>query len=90
MAVFAILSDPSNEKLPEAIQEQFPSDSLRIRAGQWLVAASGITAQGLSEQLGITDGKNGAAVVITSASYFGRATPSIWEWIKAKLETSNG
>jgi hypothetical protein len=51
----------------------------------WLVSTKG-TAQELSTRLGVASGENGAAVIIEIASYFGRANPNIWSWIKGKME----
>jgi hypothetical protein len=48
------------------------------------------TAQALSEKLGIASGDNGAALVLEVASYFGRATPDTWSWIKTKMESPPG
>jgi hypothetical protein len=55
----------------------------------WLVSTKG-TAQELSAKLGVTSGDNGAAVIVEVASYFGRANPNIWSWIKTKLEAPPG
>lgn len=85
MAVFAVLMPVNNATLEQSIEERFKTDALKIRPGQWLVAAPG-TAKELSDTLGVTDGSNGSAVIITAASYFGRANPSIWEWIRAKWD----
>ncbi len=45
------------------------------------MAARG-AAKEVSDTLGITDGAAGAALVFEVASYFGRANPNIWSWIK--------
>jgi hypothetical protein len=55
----------------------------------WLVAHSG-SAQELSGKLGITDGSNGPGLVFEIGSYYGRANPDIWAWIKAKWEATSG
>lgn len=83
MSLFAVLTDADNQRLEIAITTTFPHDFLKMRPGQFLVAAPG-TALDLSKRLAIDDGTNGAAVVLTIANYFGRANPTIWEWIKAK------
>jgi hypothetical protein len=66
----------------------FPSDHYKLDGGSFLVSTKG-TAQELSEKLGVTGGTNGAAVVVEVASYFGRANPNVWSWIKSKLEAPN-
>ena len=57
----------------------------KIADGVWLVAHPG-TAKDTSEKLGIPGGTNGTAVVTEVASYFGRANPAIWSWIKQNWE----
>ena len=88
MGIFAILTAPENTALETAISLSYPHDSLKIRSGQWLVAAPS-TAKEVSDKLQITDGQNGAAVVVNVASYFGRAEPTVWEWIRTKWASQN-
>jgi hypothetical protein len=89
MAIFLVIPqpNPNTEKLGGAITGSFGDVnalSLEDEKG-WLISTEG-TAQQLSEKLGVTSGANGAAVIVEMASYFGRANPSIWSWIKDKLE----
>jgi hypothetical protein len=87
MIVFAILSPTvSNPALEAAITTNFPNDWLKIGPGQWLTAGRG-TAVDVSNLLGISDGKNGVAIIFSIASYFGRADTNVWEWIRVKLST---
>jgi hypothetical protein len=86
MSIFAVLADPSNTVLESTIKFQFPDDHLTIRPGQFLVAAKS-TAKDLSNQL-IPEGQSG--IVLTVSSYFGRANPAIWEWIKTKWSENGG
>lgn len=51
----------------------------------WLLSRVG-TARDLCVALGIEGGENGTAVVTEVASYFGRANPAIWSWIKTNWE----
>jgi hypothetical protein len=83
MSIFAVLTDEANEPLERAIEATFPDNFYKIRSGQFLIAASS-TAADVSNKLGIADGTNGGAVVLSIANYFGRAEPAIWEWIKTK------
>jgi hypothetical protein len=53
-----------------------------LSEGVWLVANDG-TARDTCEKLGIAEGETGTAVVTEVGSYFGRANPAIWSWIKA-------
>jgi hypothetical protein len=94
MAVFTVIAQPQAGAdaalLPNAIQSQFADNFLLIVPNHvWLVAHVG-TVQDLSTKLGITDGANGAALVLEVASYFGRANPNIWTWIKTKWEATSG
>jgi hypothetical protein len=94
MPVFVIIPQPTNPntaQLAGAIHAAFPGDEHFDLEGQrgWFVFAKG-TAQELSGQLGVTSGLNGAAVIVEVASYFGRATPDTWAWIKKKMEAPPG
>jgi len=89
MAIFAIIPQPhlNNTKLAGAVGEMFKDKyvALDSHAG-WLVS-SAWTAPEISEKLHITDGENGAAIVLEVAAYFGRANPNIWSWIKTNWES---
>lgn len=83
MPVFTVIrqSDP-NEALASAITQEFPETHYDLGRGVWLVSGSG-TAQEISDKLKITpDGATGTGIVIEAASYYGRANPAIWTWIK--------
>jgi hypothetical protein len=89
MPVFAIIPqpNPNTPKLAGAISAHFPNDNLGLDGGKaWLVSTKG-TVQELSGKLGVTSGDSGAAVIVEVASYYGRATPDIWSWIKTKMES---
>ena len=91
MAIFAIIKQPGlyGEKLGAAIGQRYPDAFYSLSNDAWLVSDIG-TAQDVSERLGITSGENGSAVVIEMASYFGRANPAIWSWIKTMWESPPG
>ncbi|MFL6844247.1 MAG: hypothetical protein ACJ8ER_05130 [Allosphingosinicella sp.] len=57
----------------------------KLADGVWLVSSAG-TAKDISEKIGIAEGANGTGVVTEVASYFGRANPAIWSWIKQNWE----
>lgn len=83
MPVFAVIrqTDPESALL-SAIAREFPETHYDLGSGVWLVAGAG-TAQEISNKLGITpDANTGTGVVIEAASYYGRANPAIWTWIK--------
>lgn len=93
MAVFAVIAQPQAgtdpNKLPQAVQTLYADNFLPVGPGVWLIAHVG-TVQDLSGKLGITDGLNGAALVLEVGSYFGRANPAFWTWIKTKWEATSG
>jgi hypothetical protein len=83
--LFAVVASSAPDKLGAKIQEIFPDMNQNIAVGQWLIVApSTMTTTEISQVLGITDGTNGSALILSSAGYFGRLNVSIWEWIKAK------
>lgn len=87
MAVFAIIIVRS-ETLAAAIPERFP-EALSVRDGVWLVSHKG-TAKTISDELDITDGTAGTAVILQVSGYFGRANPNIWAWIKENWGAASG
>jgi len=86
MTLFAILGHNDDPKLAAALVRHFPNDHLRIGQGQWLLAGKNTTVD-VSNLLGITDGSNGSAIVVSISSYYGRASTNVWEWMKVKLST---
>ncbi|WP_158935078.1 hypothetical protein [Burkholderia sp. S171] len=91
MAIFAIIGqgDKGSENLPGKIESAFVGNFLKIRDNAWLVASKG-TVQEVSDLLEITKGESGAAVVLGVSTYYGRANPNIWSWIKEKWEATSG
>ena len=90
MTVFVVIPQPNPNagRLATAIAETFPQEGsvYALDDGKgWLISATG-TAQSISEKLGVTSGENGGALVLEMASYFGRANPNIWSWIRSSLE----
>lgn len=89
MAIFAVIVQvgPGGDSLPAGIRQHFDKANYQLDGDQgWLVAGKA-TAKEVSDTLGITDGTSGAALVVEVASYFGRANPGIWTWIKDNWET---
>jgi hypothetical protein len=91
MTVFAVMLPAPAPALVDAIQRLFPHDHLVISETQYLISAAG-TAIDLSAKLGVYDPKDpakavGNAIIFATSSYFGRAPSTVWDWIKAKLES---
>ena len=84
MAVFAVIQPqtPFNPSLEGKIKT-YPH--LKVREGFWFVEAK-TTAQDVSEQLGISSGETGAAIILKVSSYYGRAPTDVWDWIQAHWE----
>ncbi len=92
MPVFAVIRQSSKAgALESAIQKEFPQAHYDLGHGAWLVAGPG-TAREIASTLGmVPEPINGTGVVIEAASYYGRANPAIWTWIKSNWERgSNG
>jgi len=93
MTIFAIMLPSPQTGVVEAIKREFPADHYPVTDTQWLISSSG-TAMDVSAKLGVYDPKNssaaptGSAIIFATSSYFGRAPSPIWDWIKAKLESS--
>ena len=87
MAIFLVLQQRPNatEALSKAIHESYPENFYELGDGAWLISDSS-TAKAVSDRLGITEGVNGSGIVVEFASYYGRANPAIWSWIKSKWE----
>lgn len=85
MTVFVILNADVPASVDAALNATFPGDFLQISSAEWLVAARGLTAKDISDKLGISDGKSGAAIIFTTAGYYGRAPANVWEWLNAKI-----
>ncbi len=91
MAIFVIFRVSDPPKMLEKLREVYPNDHLQVQQGEFLVSASG-TAKDVAERLGITGTTTPtvAAIVFSMASYFGRASTEIWDWIKTKAEQTGG
>lgn len=80
-SLFAVMADPENLVLAQAIANTFPDNYIPIRPGQWFLASVG-TAKDVSDRLGVTvGGASGPAVVVAVSGYYGRASTQVWEWI---------
>lgn len=81
MATFVIIPvPPIEQKLGDVISGKFGNSAYQLPQGEWLVSYQGTSKQ-LSDELGITDGTNGSAVVLGVTSYWGLASKDLWEWL---------
>lgn len=86
MGVFLITPISNPDDIARAVKEHFPKEHLPIpRTGSILVSFNGTTRE-LSDDLGISKGEVGSAVVVPVTNYYGRAPVEIWEWMKTRLE----
>ena len=67
MTIFAVIQQPhpSHSALSVAIFQAYPDDTYDLGNGAWLISDS-VTAKEVSDKIGISDGTNGSAVVITN------------------------
>ena len=97
MPIFVLLpqNDVAQANLPAAVARVYPDAHKKLANHNWLVAGKG-TAQEVSKKLGITFPDNptagpvGTVMVLEIASYYGRATTDIWDWVKTKWEATDG
>ena len=91
MTLFAIIQQPgsNSENLGNAVGQAYPESVYNLGNGVWLVSDVA-TASTVSDKLGVTEGENGSAIVVEIASYFGRANPAIWTWIKSNWDRPTG
>lgn len=75
--------------MKESLAQFYPDKHLEVNSEEWLVAGFG-TAKEVSDKLGISEGITGTALVFKMASYYGRASSDIWDWIKTQSEATDG
>lgn len=92
MTIFAVMMPSPQADLAQIIATEFPNDHLSVTDTQWLISSTKTVLE-VTTQIGIYDPKNpsatpsGVAIVIAVAAYHGRAPQSVWDWIRAKLES---
>ena len=81
MANFVVIPlSKDTTQLSKIISDKYGNDAYSLENGDTLVSYTGTSKQ-LSDELGITDGVNGNALVLNFSGYWGRAVPDVWEWI---------
>ncbi len=90
MAIFVVFRVKASACMRAAIARTYPENSLDLGNNEWLISTKG-TPKTVSDSLGITSNPDtiGAAIVFSVDSYFGRASPEIWEWIKRKSQATD-
>lgn len=90
MKLYAVLVEPNNEEIAEAIRREFGGAHYDFKDGQWFVAGDG-TAKQICDKLGASSGDLDSIVVVSISGYFGYAQSDLWEWMAASRERqSNG
>jgi hypothetical protein len=91
MAIFAIIKQPSQDPpgLGNAVALTYPNAHYVLNDSTWLVAAQS-TAVDVSIALGLGPQGTNTGAVFEVGSYYGRANPAIWTWIKTNWEASSG
>jgi len=83
MATYLLISlNGSTEAVDAAVAQKFPTQSLKIEAGKWLIRSTSITSKEMSDSLGISSPQT--FFVVPVKGYFGVAKPEVWEWLAAQ------
>ena len=81
MANFIVIPlSTDKENLNKLISEKFGNACYCLSNGDWLVSYIGTSKQ-LSDDLGLSGGENGSAIVLNFYGHYGYAGNDIWEWI---------
>ena len=84
-ALFAIINVSNLPAMRLSLSSAAPWISLELQDGQWLlVAPSATTTKEVADKLDANG--SDTVLVLRVDNYFGRAFPSVWEWIKTKKE----
>ena len=94
MTVFAVILPTPQAAVVEKLKQEFANEFLEISSTSWLVSGQGTTEE-IIRRLGVFDRSNptaslGNAIAIPVTTYFGRASPAIWEFLKTKIEALPG
>lgn len=90
MSIFAVLSKNENPILEQRIEAEFPDNYYKFSSSQWFVSFDG-TSKDVSDKLGVTSKEDPiSAVIVDIASYWGRSSLDLWDWLKQKWEKSDG
>jgi len=87
MAIFAVISTDPKPELETAIVRLYAGDKqYRFTDRVWFIADAG-TAREVSEKLNVKrGGTTGVVVFLMSSAYYGVASSSLWDWLRARVE----
>jgi hypothetical protein len=84
MAAFVVISLIPNAPLGAKIVSVYPTAHLPLTPMVWLVSDVGVTTKDVCDKIDIKADGFASAVVVKVESYFGFASPHVWEWLKTK------
>lgn len=88
MGLFLLTPIQNPDRLAAKVAERFGVNAYMVQSTHaWVIDYNG-TAKELSDELGITNGSVGTGVIVSIGTYYGRASPDMWEWMKVRLERS--
>jgi hypothetical protein len=80
MPVFIVVASRDPDKVGAAVQG-LEVPHLAFKDDTWLISYEGTTRE-LADKLGIRPGTTGAGLVCSLATYSGRTSPDVWEWLR--------
>ncbi len=89
MGIFAVIRQNDDSKLGGVVARAYPKTHYALSDFSWLVAAPG-TAVEVANSLDLGAAGPNSGIVLEVGSYYGRANPAIWTWIKTNWEASSG
>ena len=96
MALFLIMAEDQTtpKDLHKLIQDAYP-DVFRINKQCWIISVQGLTAVKIATNLGVEPdddekGTRGIVVFRATPSYWGNASTELWDWVAAKVESTDG
>ena len=70
-----------------AVSSKFaPQSIFKIESGKWIIKSDASTSQSVSQTLGL-GASNTTHLVILIGGYYGRAAPTLWEWMASQSVT---
>jgi hypothetical protein len=89
MAVFAIMARERMPAIEAAILAKYAGNHFKLSDQNWFVVDKK-TAKQVSESLGVQrGGVSGVVVIPVTASYYGVANSSLWDWLRSAFETAD-